>query len=110
MTLLGRRTSQASADAAIGYLLLSRRGTPLSPPSQAMTSVPGRAWAAAVCAIGGLLATDLLASRRRAGISRAVLLSAAWVGAGIAFGLVLTLCQGGDAGQQYFGPTSSRRH
>ena len=66
-----------------------------------MTGVPGWAWAVVVCAISGLLAIDLLASRR-AGMSRAVLVSAAWVGAGVGFGLVLTLWQGADAGQQYF--------
>ncbi len=33
---------------------------------------------------------------------RTVLVSAAWVGAGIAFGLVVALWQGGDAGQEYF--------
>jgi hypothetical protein len=46
-----------------------------------LTSVPGWAWAAVVCVIFGLLAIDLLASRRAA-MSRAVLISAAWVGAG----------------------------
>ncbi len=35
-------------------------------------------------------------------MSRAVLLSAAWVGAGIAFGLVVALSLGGAAGQEYF--------
>ncbi len=35
-------------------------------------------------------------------MSRAVLVSAAWVGAGIAFGLVIAVTQGGGAGQEYF--------
>jgi tellurite resistance protein TerC len=66
-----------------------------------LTGTPGWAWAAVVCVIFGLLAIDLLASRRP-GMSRAVLVSAAWVGAGLGFGLVLTLWQGADAGQQYY--------
>jgi tellurite resistance protein TerC len=66
-----------------------------------LTGAPGWAWAVVVCVICGLLAVDLLASRR-AGASRALLVSAAWVGAGAGFGLVLTLWQGADAGQQYF--------
>jgi tellurite resistance protein TerC len=66
-----------------------------------LTGVPGWAWAAVGCAISCLLGIDLLASRRP-GMSRAVLVSAAWVGAGVGFGLVLTLSQGADAGQQYF--------
>jgi tellurite resistance protein TerC len=52
--------------------------------------------------ISCLLAVDLLASRRPWGLSRAMLLSAAWVGAGIGFGLVVIATLGGDAGQQYF--------
>ena len=67
-----------------------------------MTSAPGWAWAAAGLAICCLLTIDLLASRRGSGVSRAVLVSAAWVGAGIAFGLMVALWQGGDAGQEYF--------
>jgi tellurite resistance protein TerC len=66
-----------------------------------LTGAPGWAWPAVVCVISGLLAVDLLASRR-ARMSRAGLVSAAWVGAGVGFGLVLTLWQGADAGQQYF--------
>jgi tellurite resistance protein TerC len=66
-----------------------------------LTGAPGWAWPVVVCVISGLLAVDLLASRR-AGISRAALVSAAWVGAGVGFGLVLTVWQGADAGQQYF--------
>ncbi len=66
-----------------------------------MSGVPGWAWVAVTCVIFGLLAVDLLASRRAA-MSRAVLISAAWVGAGIGFGLLLPLWRGTDAGQQYF--------
>ena len=48
-----------------------------------------------------LLTIDLMASRRP-GMSRAALISAAWLGAGVAFGLILSAWQGADAGQQYF--------
>jgi hypothetical protein len=56
---------------------------PRGPAAWPMTGVPGWAWAAAVGVICCLLAIDLLASRRRAGMSREVLASAAWVGAGL---------------------------
>ncbi len=68
-----------------------------------MTGTPAWAWAAAVGVICGLLAIDMLSTRRQPGMSRTVLLSAAWVGAGIGFGLILTLWQGFGVGQQYFG-------
>jgi TerC family integral membrane protein len=67
-----------------------------------MTSAPGWAWAAAAAAICCLLGIDLLVTRRAPAMPRAALLAAAWVGAGIAFGLVLTLWQGGHSGQAYF--------
>ncbi len=67
-----------------------------------MTDAPGWAWAAAGLTICCLLVLDLAASRRGSGMSRAVLVSAAWVGAGIAFGLVVALSLGGAAGQEYF--------
>ena len=67
-----------------------------------MTSAPAWAWAAAVAVICGLLAIDMVTTRRQPGMSRTVVLSVAWVGAGIGFGLILILWQGFDAGQQYF--------
>jgi tellurite resistance protein TerC len=67
-----------------------------------MTSAPVWAWAAALAVICGLLAVDLLTTRRQPGLARTVALSVAWVSAGIAFGLILILWQGADAGQQYF--------
>ncbi len=67
-----------------------------------MTSAPAWAWAASVAVICGLLAIDMLSTRREPGLTRTVVLSVAWVGAGIAFGLILILWQGFDAGQQYF--------
>jgi tellurite resistance protein TerC len=66
-----------------------------------LTSAPGWAWPVVVCVIFVLLTIDLLASRRP-GISRAALISAAWLGAGVAFGLILSVWQGPDAGQKYF--------
>jgi tellurite resistance protein TerC len=67
-----------------------------------MTSAPAWAWAAAVAVICGLLAIDMVTTRRQPVMSRTVMLSVAWVGAGIGFGLILILWQGFDAGQQYF--------
>jgi tellurite resistance protein TerC len=67
-----------------------------------VTGTPGCAWAAAGCAILGLLAIDLLANRGQPGMRRAVLVSAAWVAAGTAFGFIIAAWQGGGAGQEYF--------
>jgi tellurite resistance protein TerC len=67
-----------------------------------VTGTPGWAWAAAGCAILGFLAIDLLANRGQPGMRRAVLVSAAWVAAGTAFGLIIAAWQGGGAGQEYF--------
>jgi tellurite resistance protein TerC len=67
-----------------------------------VTGAPGWAWLAAGCLILGLLAIDLLVNRGQPGMRRAVLVSAAWVGAGAVFGIAITVWQGGDAGQQYF--------
>jgi tellurite resistance protein TerC len=53
-------------------------------------------------AILGLLAIDLRMNRGQPGMRRAVLVSAAWVAAGIAFGLIIAAWQGGGAGQEYF--------
>jgi tellurite resistance protein TerC len=67
-----------------------------------VTGAPGWAWAAAGCAILGLLAIDLVVNRGQPGMRRAVLVSAAWVGAGVIFGIAVTVWQGGEAGQEYF--------
>jgi tellurite resistance protein TerC len=67
-----------------------------------VTGAPGWAWLAATAVILGLLAVDLLLNRGQPGMRRAVLVSAAWVAAGVAFGIAITLWQGGDAGQEYF--------
>jgi tellurite resistance protein TerC len=67
-----------------------------------MISVPGWAWAAAAGTIGCLLVIDLLATRRPPGFSRSAALTAGWVAAGAAFGIVIVATLGGDAGQQYF--------
>ena len=57
---------------------------------------------AAAVAIAALLAIDLIVNRGQPGMRRAVLVSAAWVGAGIVFGIAIVVWQGGDAGQEYF--------
>lgn len=75
-------------------------GSP-APRPQALTTAPGWAWPVVVCVIFVLLTIDLLASRRP-GIPRAALISAAWLGAGVAFGLILTVWQGARSGEQYF--------
>jgi len=67
-----------------------------------VTGAPGWAWVAAGCIILGLLAVDLLLNRGQPDMRRAVLVSVAWVTAGVAFGIAVTLWQGGDAGQEYF--------
>ena len=67
-----------------------------------MTGTPAWAWLAAGSAIAVLLAVDLIVNRGQPGMRRAVLVSAAWVGAGIVFGIAVVVRQGGDAGQEYF--------
>jgi len=67
-----------------------------------VTGTPGWAWLAAGCVIAGLLAVDLLVNRGQPGMRRAVLVSAAWVGAGVVFGIIIFWWQGGEAGQEYF--------
>ena len=67
-----------------------------------MTGAPAWAWAASLAVICGLLAVDMLSTRRQPGLSRTVVLSIAWVAAGIGFGLILVLWQGFEAGQEYF--------
>ena len=67
-----------------------------------MTGTPAWAWAAAVGVILGLLAADLALSRGQPTIRRAVLASAGWVAAAVAFGGILLAWRGGAAGQEYF--------
>jgi len=67
-----------------------------------MTGTPGWAWAAAVGVILGLLAVDLAMGRGQPTMRRAVLVSAGWVAAAVAFGGVLLAWRGGAAGQEYF--------
>jgi tellurite resistance protein TerC len=67
-----------------------------------MTGTPGWAWAAAVGVILGLLAVDLAMSRGPSTMRRAVLVSAGWVAAAVAFGGILLAWRGGAAGQEYF--------
>jgi tellurite resistance protein TerC len=67
-----------------------------------MTGAPAWAWAASLAVICGLLAIDMLTTRRQPSMSRTVLLSAEWVAAGIGFGVILTLWQGFGVGQEYF--------
>src|SRR5262245_931256 len=67
-----------------------------------MTGAPGWAWAAAGGVILGLLAVDLAVNRGQAGMRRAVLVSAGWIAAAAAFGVIVILWRGGGAGQEYF--------
>src|SRR5215470_12970009 len=67
-----------------------------------MTGTPGWAWAAAVGAILGLLVLDLAMSRGRPTMRRAVLVSAGWVAAAVAFGAIILAWRGSTAGQEYF--------
>jgi hypothetical protein len=62
-----------------------------------MTGTPGWAWAAAVGVIPGLLAVDLAMSRSQPTMRRAVLVSAGWVAAAVAFGGILLGWRGGAA-------------
>jgi tellurite resistance protein TerC len=67
-----------------------------------VTGTPAWAWMAAGAVIAGLLAIDLIVNRGQPGMRRAVLVSAAWISAGIVFGIAILVWQGGDAGQEYF--------
>jgi tellurite resistance protein TerC len=67
-----------------------------------VTGTPVWAWMAAGSVIFGLLAIDLIVNRGQPGMRRAVLVSAAWIGAGIVFGIAIVVWQGGGAGQEYF--------
>lgn len=68
-----------------------------------MTGAQGWAWAVAGATIACLLIVDLLASRgEQQRMRTAVLVSAAWVAAGVAFGLLLIPWLGGSTAQEYF--------
>lgn len=66
-------------------------------------TAPVWAWLALGGVISGLLGADLWAGRRsRGGPRRAIVASAAWVAAGVAFGGVFGILAGGDLAGQYF--------
>jgi tellurite resistance protein TerC len=67
-----------------------------------MTAAQSEAWAAAGVTIAVLLAVDLLVIRGQPRLRTAVLVSIAWVGVAIAFGLLLIPWLGGSTGQEYF--------
>lgn len=67
-------------------------------------TVPVWAWIATVAVFALLIAADVVFTRGRdPGLRSAALLSALWVGTGIAFGAVLWLWQGPAMAGQYFG-------
>jgi tellurite resistance protein TerC len=67
--------------------------------------VPAWAWAALVGAIVVMLVVDLLLVHRTAhviSIKEATIESAIWISIGLAFGVVLLVWQGGQAGSEYY--------
>ena len=73
--------------------------------SFASFDVPPWAWAALVGAIVVMLVVDLLLVHRTAhviSIKEAAIESAIWISLGLAFGLVLMVWQGGQAGGEYY--------
>jgi tellurite resistance protein TerC len=67
--------------------------------------VPTWAWVALVGAIVAMLVVDLLLVHRTAhviSIKEAAIESAVWISLGLAFGLVLLIWQGGQAGSEYY--------
>ncbi len=67
--------------------------------------VPWWAWVALVAAIVAMLIIDLLLVHRTAhviSIKEAAIESAIWISIGLAFGLVIILWQGGQAGGEYY--------
>ena len=67
--------------------------------------VPIWAWIALVAAIVVMLVIDLLLVHRTAhviGIKEAAIESAIWISIGLAFGLIIVLWQGGQAGGEYY--------
>jgi tellurite resistance protein TerC len=73
--------------------------------SFASFDVPAWAWFALIGAIVALLIVDLLLVHRTAHvitIKEAAIESAAWISLGLAFGIVLMVWQGGQAGGEYY--------
>jgi tellurite resistance protein TerC len=71
----------------------------------ASIDVPLWVWAALVAAITAMLVVDLLLVHRTAhviSIKEAAIESTVWISLGLAFGLVLILWQGGQAGGEYY--------
>lgn len=67
--------------------------------------VPLWAWVALIGAIAGMLVFDLLAVHKTAHvitIKEAAIESAIWISIGLAFGVVIILWQGGQAGGEYY--------
>lgn len=67
--------------------------------------VPTWAWAALISAIVAMLVVDLLLVHRTAHvitIKEATIESAIWISIGLAFGVVLLVWQGGQAGSEYY--------
>jgi tellurite resistance protein TerC len=66
--------------------------------------VPWWAWAAVLAAVAVMLAVDLLMHRDNhvIGFREAAVWSAVWIGAGLAFGAVLWLWQGGETAGTYY--------
>jgi tellurite resistance protein TerC len=67
--------------------------------------VPAWAWVALIGAITAMLIVDLLLVHRTAhviSIKEAAIESAVWISLGLAFGLVLLVWQGGQAGGEYY--------
>ncbi len=67
--------------------------------------VPAWAWAALIGAIVVMLVADLLLVHRTAHvitIREAAIESAVWISIGLAFGVLMIIWQGGDAGGEYF--------
>jgi TerC family integral membrane protein len=67
-------------------------------------SVPWWAWAAVLSAVAVMLAVDLFVHRDNhvIGFREAVLWSAVWIAAGLAFGVVVWLGQGGEVAGTYY--------
>lgn len=67
-------------------------------------AVPWWAWVAVVGVIAALLAVDLLVSRSRAvsGPRSALILTVAWIGSAVGFGIVLGAWRGSGVAAQYF--------
>ncbi len=67
--------------------------------------VPAWAWGALIAAIVGMLVFDLLAVHKTAhviSIKEATIESAIWISIGLAFGVIMLIWQGGQAGGEYY--------